>query len=212
MALAFDAIANAAQTATVSQTIALTVANDAVLLAFVGSKAAGSVSAVAYGSQPLTRLGRIDSSQMTVEVWGLTAPTAGTANLSANYANAGTRRQLVGVSYTGARATEPFGSVHARSMSATAGALSISASTTWWVVGALCCSTYISATNLTARLNAQDDMGMYVGDSAGAATFSLSAVQITDATGNWAMAGIPLILSVDAVTVLPMRALLGVGR
>ena len=212
MPVLFDNLRSSVQTATVSLSVALTAASNAVLLALFCGKNANSVSAVAYGGVSLTRLGRAGgAADMTIEIWGLTAPAAGTNTLSANFTDVGTRRQMVGVTYINARGSSPFGTMISATANLTAVAMSISATINAMVVGAFACSTYVSASNATARLNSQADMGFYVGDTAGAAVVSLSAVQITDTTGTWALAGIPIYFSAAAAAAVPSMGLMNAG-
>lgn len=214
MPVIFDNVATSIQTATVSMSVALTIGANAVLLVFCGGNSAGSVSSVALAGTALTRLGRVGGGvNMSLEVWGLTAPPAGVSTISANYANVGKERQLVAASYINARGSSPFGTLVTGTASVMSVVLSVSASTDSLVVGGFYCDTYVSATNMTTRLNSTDDDGFRLGDLAGAPTVSLSAIQLgSDTTRNWAMAAIPIIFSAVAVNTYFTRALLGVGR
>ncbi|SRR6266404_304348 len=136
MAVTFDNSALSVQTLTSSLTVALTVGSNAVLLAgFMVGSFTNSISACAYGGQALTFLGEAVISAgagLSVHIWGLTAPAAGVANLSANLAGGIPGIfQMVGLSYLGAKAVNPFSPVIAGSASAALNVnISISSSST----------------------------------------------------------------------------------
>lgn len=212
MPVVFDAVGTSAQTATVSLSVAITLANNAVLLAFIGGKAAASASSVAYGGVNLTRLGYTSATtNMVLEVWGLTAPASGANNLVANFPSAGTRRTVVGISYLNARAVNPFGKMASATASAVSVAMNVSGTVDGVVVGGFACAAGISATNLLQRSLNNADMGFFVGETAGAGvSTALSARLQGTVSASWANAGICVYFSAAAVT-SPYRFLTTMG-
>lgn len=212
MPVLFDNVATSVQTATVSLSIALTLTTNAVLLAFIGGKAAASASAVTYAGVNMSLLGYTSATtNMTLEIWGLTSPASGVNNLVANFPSAGTRRTVVGISYTNARGVAPFGKMASATASAVSCAMNVSGTSGGVVVGAFACAAGISATNLLQRSLNNADMGFFVGETAGAgASTALSARLQGTVSASWANAGICIYFSVAAVT-SPYRFLTTMG-
>ena len=204
MPVAFDNATATAVTSTVSFTVALTVASNAVLVAFAcGKDINNSVSSMAYNGVALTRLGqtggRTGAGSVAVEAWGLTAPAAGANNLVVKFVGAAQQWAVGASSFINAKAATPFGTA----ASGTAGAvativLSVSSTTTDIVAAGWACIEGISATNLTTRVTDNGTFGFRVGDSAGAATISISAVTQGGIGGAWAVMGIPIQFSAAA--------------
>lgn len=207
MPVTFDAVATTAQTLTSSFTIALTVANNAALLAcFAVNSFTNSVSAVAYGAQAMTFLGESvvsAGSGLSVQLWGLANPTAGTANISANLAGGLPGLfQMVAASYKGAKASGPFGTVITGSLSAVTNAnISLSSSTTDMGVVLWAAFQDIRATNGTERFHDATNFGYAVADIAGGAgAISLSATISGGVASNLCFIGVNIAFSPAAAT------------
>ena len=204
MPVTFDNATATAQTSTVSFTVALTVATNAVLLAFAcGKDIANSVSSMAYNGVALTRLGqtgaRAGGGSVAVEAWGLTAPAAGANNLVVKFVGAAQLWAVGAVSYLNAKAVGPFGTVQSATINTSSViTLSVSSTSTGVVAGGWACIDDISATNFTTRKFDNNSYGFRIADSAGAATISLSAVTGADVASSWAVIGVPIVFSAAA--------------
>ncbi len=215
MPVAFDNVGSTAQTATSSLTVVLTLTTGAVLLAFVsGNDTTGSVSAIAYNGVALTRLGFAGAGTGSrVEAWGLTAPAAGVHDLVAQFSDGVTVWEMVGVSYVNAKAAGPFGTVASATASAVTVVLSVSVggANDMVAAGFMQRADNISAMSITNRSSAGPSYAFYVGDTAGAATVSISAIIAGAISGNWAMVAVPILFSAAAAATTPLMCLLGAG-
>ena len=215
MPVLFDAVANSVETSTASLTVTLNVASNAVLLAFCGTvNNTGSVSAVAFNGAALTRLGRAGNttgSGPVIEIWGLTAPAAGSFGLSANFTTT-SRWILTGISYINARAANPFGTVASATASAVTVGMNVSSSTTWITVAQYGCTSQISASNALTRMSVVGNIHNLLVETAGALNTALSAILQGAVSAEWAIAGLPVIFSAAAAGVpATLMCLMGVS-
>lgn len=212
MPVTFDNSTATVGGALVSLTVALTVANGAVLLAFTANDNTRSVSAMAYNGVAMTRLGGAAISSRFSELWVLTAPAVGANNLVVNFTGA-CSCGIFGMSYTNVKDVGGFGTVSTGiSGNAALANLSVSSTNTDLVVA---CAAWINVNALvfnngTTRgsLCVSTTCRMVIGEIAGAASVTLSSS--STAIGNFFSYGIPLIFSAAAASGLYM-SLLGVA-
>jgi hypothetical protein len=212
MPVAFFSAAQSIQTSTVETVATITITTNSVLVVgFFCKKVNGSVSAVALNGTALTQLGRIEAGAagITTHIYGLTAPAAGIMSLSAKFVGTASIWGMHAVTYTGAKASNCFGTVNAGTAVATNVNLSISSTTNDRVVGFFCADTDLSATNGTTRLSAAPSIGTFTVDIAGVSSTTLSATVIGAIA--CAFAGLSVIFSVTSSTTPFGLALMGCG-
>lgn len=214
MPVTFDNIAKSQSTGTALQ-FNLTVGANAVLLAYFVHDSVNqrSVSAVAYGGVAMTRLGStlaLGTNNIRMEVWGLTAPAAGSNVLSAQFAQSDLWYGF-GVSYLNATGTTPFGTVaSATSGGATVLNLSVSSTSTDLISFFMAATGAITLSNGTQRQTA-GSQAIVVGDIAGAGPETVSATNAGSIT--WGGLGLSIRFSAAAASTLRFtRAMTGVGH
>lgn len=224
--VAFDNAANFNGTASAANAvITLTVGANACLLVAFHVATNTSISSVAANGVSLTRLAGNAAGTPLNELWGLTAPTAGTRSISWN--TVGAQPRLVGViaaSFTGHRTVggTPFKTIVSGTATAANLAFSISASADDLIAAFWNANTAaaVTATNGTTRRSATCStsarMVLATLDVTVSGTQSLSATAATSTT--WGFFGVQIAHSVDAVakdhTWIPfaVRGLMGVGK
>lgn len=192
------------------------VANSVMLVA-VHSAKSPNLSAVRVQGASMALLGSVADGTGHTELWGLTAPAAGTLTLTAMVAgNSPTNFCLVALTYTGHRAASPFGGVVQNFSTGTVTNLAVSSTLGDMVVAAwgISANTTIAISgNQTNRADTTHSTSgrMIVGDIAGASTVSASAS--SGASCAWAALGINLISSVSAAPsgIIARMSLLGCG-
>ena len=202
-----------------TKAVLLTVTTNAVLVVATHSNEANSMSAVVAGGVACFRLGKIVAGTGSTELWGLTAPAAGTLTISAAVTgNNPATFALAAASYVGKRTTaSPFGGVVAISAGAVSNAnLAISSETDDMVVvawGISANATITLSLNQTARANATHSTTgrLVIGDAAGAALLSLSAT--SSANGDWGVIGVNILASLSTAPATTFNlCMTGCGR
>ena len=203
-----------------TKAVLLTVTTNAVLVVATHSNEANSMSAVVAGGVACTRLGKIVAGTGSTELWGLTAPAAGTLTISAAVTgNNPATFALAAASYTGKRTTGigPFGGVVGISAAGALNAnITVSSETDDMVFvawGVSANATVTLSLNQTARANATHSTTgrLVLGDATGLPLLGLSAT--SSGLGDWAVVGVNLLASLSAAPATTFNlAMTGCGR
>ena len=186
-----------------TKAVLLTVTTNAVLVVATHSNEANSMSAVVAGGVACTRLGKIVAGTGSTELWGLTAPAAGTLTISAAVTgNNPATFALAAASYVGKRTTaSPFGGVVGISAAGALNAnITVSSETDDMVFVAWGISANATVTlslNQTARADATHSTTgrLVIGDATGLPLLGLSAT--SSGLGDWAVIGVNLLASLS---------------
>ena len=112
LAITQDAVSSASTTAAASLTFAHTVSSGSdrlLLVEVVINKSGTTVSSVTYGGAALTKVGSAVNAMMDTELWYLTAPTAGTANVVVTASGGNPGITAGATSFLGVDQTTPLG-------------------------------------------------------------------------------------------------------
>lgn len=212
MPITFDNVGTSFTSGTTcSVNFTFTAGANTVLLVYTVADVGRSCSAVAYAGVQLTQLIHVTTNQL----WALTAPAAGANTLSVDWVTTGGTGafRATAVTYLGVKAVGGFGTLQSTTTTGVVINLSLSSTTTDLVAFFAVTTNNVSLTASpgTTRLSASHSGDlMLIGDIAGAATISLSAV--VPGSSVIRFIGQPLIFSLAAAVTSPFTlSMLGVG-
>lgn len=202
-------------------TITITAASNAVLLVAAHVNEAATLSSVVAGGVGCTRLAYVAGGTGNTQIWGLTAPAAGTLAISARFAGANQAIWcLAAATYTGCRTSAtPFGTAVVASagpgllatitVDSTASDMAVVA---WGMSGVPVVTLGLSQTERGSATHSTSGKLVW-GDRVGETSLTLSATAAGTAT--WAIVAVNLIHSDSAVVVQSWKytlGMMGVGR
>lgn len=202
----FNATATAGIASAAARTVTIVGTSEATLLVWAYADSGVSLSAMACGTLPMTRLGLVSAGGCIGELWGLSSVPTGTLTISAIPVGVATTKWcMAAATYIGQRTVggSPFGTVVLGTATAANAAFSVSSTTADLVAfgfGLSANSAFTISNNTRASATASTGVRLVIGDVAGAAVVSVSATAVS--SGVWGFMGVPIVASATPTTTI----------